>query len=295
MYNSGAMADKDFLNDKKVFFKYIGNPSNEDFSVTVAGYEKLSPGDPQKGFYCKPNFSLHYCLKGQGDFTATDKNFRIKKDDIFVIFPNTPVRYIQDDADPWEYVWFEFYGQSAVNYMKRALLTAENPVYHVKSENSKDLLLNAISALKDVNEDLILAGNIILFLAEIVAERAVKPEQKLSKPKILLDNVIKYVNCNYSSPSLTLTKTSNYFYTNKNYLTRIFKKEMNTTFNNYVLMLRINKACDLLKNTDLPIKTVAYSVGFSDALYFSRQYKKVMDFAPSEFHAIHYAKNEKEQ
>ena len=55
------------------------------------------------------------------------------------------------------------------------------------------------------------------------------------------------------------------------------------TPSNYIALLRIQKAKEMLSNTELPIKEVAAACGFEDAYYFSNFFKKQFGISPTSF------------
>ena len=64
-------------------------------------------------------------------------------------------------------------------------------------------------------------------------------------------------------------------------LYRKLKAISNLSLNNYVKTYRLNKARELLTST-MNISEVAYTVGFSDRKYFSKEFKKQFGYNPSE-------------
>ncbi len=68
-------------------------------------------------------------------------------------------------------------------------------------------------------------------------------------------------------------------------LMRIFRKATGQTPIEYLVRLRIQKAMELLRNTDLTITEIAMEVGFNDSNYFSRQFRRVVGTTPREFRA----------
>lgn len=65
-----------------------------------------------------------------------------------------------------------------------------------------------------------------------------------------------------------------------NYLSSLFKKETGVTLTSYILQKRIYHACFLLKDTDMAIGDVAFSVGIKDANYFTKVFKKYTGKTP---------------
>lgn len=64
---------------------------------------------------------------------------------------------------------------------------------------------------------------------------------------------------------------------------RIFKKYYRITPYAYYSARRLEEASELLKNTDLTVKEIAFSLGFADEHYFSAAFKQQTGFNPSEF------------
>lgn len=99
--------------------------------------------------------------------------------------------------------------------------------------------------------------------------------------KTTLDEVVQYVRKNYAR-DITLKGTSEIFFINRSHLARIFKHKTGTTFNNYLTDLRIEKACELMKQ-GVSIGKAAELVGYENSRYFSRVFCKVKGCIPSKF------------
>ena len=69
---------------------------------------------------------------------------------------------------------------------------------------------------------------------------------------------------------------------NSRYIT-VFKKHMGMTPSEYIISLRINVACDLLKNHDMSVKEVAASVGYDNPHFFSKLFKKKTGITPKSY------------
>ena len=64
---------------------------------------------------------------------------------------------------------------------------------------------------------------------------------------------------------------------------RLFKQHSNYTFQEYLLQHRIDEAARLLANPKTSITDIAYAVGFNDASYFTRAFKRYKGLSPSDF------------
>ncbi len=69
---------------------------------------------------------------------------------------------------------------------------------------------------------------------------------------------------------------------NKDYLTRLFKKETGMTIKEFVIQTKMNEAQSLLRNTELAVRIISTRVGFFNFPHFSYTYKKVMGKTPNE-------------
>lgn len=67
------------------------------------------------------------------------------------------------------------------------------------------------------------------------------------------------------------------------YICNVFKKHSGLTISEYVLQLRIQRAKVLLNKSNKNVMQIAQEVGFHDSYYFSRQFKKITGFTPSQF------------
>ncbi|MCG3147209.1 MAG: HTH-type transcriptional activator RhaS [Verrucomicrobiae bacterium] len=93
---------------------------------------------------------------------------------------------------------------------------------------------------------------------------------------------IQFLEQHYAGP-ITLTALARNAHTSVTSLLRTFKQATDMTPIDYLIHLRLRKACELMANPSLPIKEITFKVGFSDSNYFARQFRKVMGMSASEF------------
>ena len=72
-------------------------------------------------------------------------------------------------------------------------------------------------------------------------------------------------------------------------LHRRFKRATGTTLHAYTLQCRVAAARDLLGETDLPIKVIAARLGYSDAFFFSRQFRSLTGASPAAYRRSRHA------
>jgi AraC-like DNA-binding protein len=64
---------------------------------------------------------------------------------------------------------------------------------------------------------------------------------------------------------------------------RFFRRSTGNTFTDFVKRIRVNRACQLLMETDRPVTHICYEVGFNNVANFNRRFLEVKGMTPSEF------------
>jgi two-component system response regulator YesN len=134
-----------------------------------------------------------------------------------------------------------------------------------------------VSAFRDIRE-------MLSYLRQSLAEELnikyeLGPSKRMSQT---FKAILRYVNENYCR-DISAQSIAKDFNVNSNYFSQLFKKELGTAFTEYLVKLRMDHACRLLKNTDDPISEIAEQVGYNDYFYFSRVFKKVVGKSPSSY------------
>ncbi len=91
-----------------------------------------------------------------------------------------------------------------------------------------------------------------------------------------------YIENNYMK-DISIKDIANHLYLTPNYVSRLFKQEMNMTIMTYVTELRMKKAVELLMDDNLKVYEVAGIVGYKDANYFSKLFKNFFGYNPSDY------------
>lgn len=107
-------------------------------------------------------------------------------------------------------------------------------------------------------------------------------EQRQKNYNYLVDQVKKYISANIGR-RLTLQDTAMTFSISPNYLSQLFKRYTETGFNEYVAQKKIEHARTLLRQGNLKIYEIADRLGFENAFYFSKVFKKVEGCSPREY------------
>jgi AraC-like DNA-binding protein len=100
----------------------------------------------------------------------------------------------------------------------------------------------------------------------------------------VVSTIVSFLNENYMK-EVSLGRISKNMYLSPVYISKIFKEETGDSPINYLIRIRLAKARELLHEGNLPVKAVAKNVGYNDAYYFSKLYKKYYGHPPSRYKA----------
>ncbi|MCG7406612.1 AraC family transcriptional regulator [Paenibacillus sp. ACRRX] len=101
-------------------------------------------------------------------------------------------------------------------------------------------------------------------------------------PTEVVKQVVQYMHKHVDEP-LTLELLGQRFGYNPQYLARRFKELTTRSPIDYLIGIRIGKACHMLQYTDASISDISQSVGYEDVFYFNRIFKKNVGLSPSHF------------
>lgn len=106
-----------------------------------------------------------------------------------------------------------------------------------------------------------------------------------SQGRKTLNKSLEYIEENYMRESLSLNEIAAAQEVSPNYFSAMFSQEMQMTFVEYVTRKRMEKARELLRDTDMRANEIALAVGYKNPHYFSFVFKKTQGCTPREYRA----------
>lgn len=273
-------------------FLYYNTPSNRsgELSIFGVGREKCYVGKMEGPKYF-PHYSMHIVLNGKGTIIINKEKYEVTANQIFLLPADKEIIYYPDDNDPWEYIWCNFKGPRAVDLCLRCNLTLTTPIFtSVTPEIIK--VAKSITKLysKKYSLDVAILGKFYELFALMIEQICTDHAHATSAKEEYVFKAITYINENYVNPKLSLKQVSEHVHLHFNYFSQIFKKVTGSTFNYYLNLFRVQRACQLLITEKKAVNEIAEEVGFFDPLYFSKVFKKYMGCSPK-----HYASSNLKQ
>ncbi|GHU04835.1 hypothetical protein FACS1894147_10380 [Spirochaetia bacterium] len=103
--------------------------------------------------------------------------------------------------------------------------------------------------------------------------------------------ILEFVQDNYHNHNLSSQMIGDYLGMSNRYIMFKFMEATGKSLNKYIMDVRMRKAADLLRNTDLPVNQIAVQIGIENDSYFYKLFKKVYNYTPREFSEKYRAAN----
>lgn len=256
--------------------------SLSDFVIFNAGYEACDPNHIFGPAFREFNL-IHFVMDGKGELTIDNHTFQLSKGDAFIIPANKISTYKANQNTPWTYFWLGYLGINSQKYTSQ-LLRANEEIYVFKNLNNEYYYneINKILNMHNNHNSMFFRANSILLeiFANLFDEIGIN--DNLDSKTTAMEEIKYYIDLNYPL-NLTVTQIAEKFGFNSSYLSRTFSNKFGISPKQYILKKKINKACELLITTDLPISIIANSLSFDDQLAFSKIFKKNKGCSPLQF------------
>lgn len=96
--------------------------------------------------------------------------------------------------------------------------------------------------------------------------------------------MINYIQSNYRT--VTLESLAEEFHLSTPYVSKYIKDKSGKTFGEHVTQIRLKKAKTLLRNGNMTIENISYSIGYPNAEHFSRVFKKAFQMTPVQYRSL---------
>lgn len=228
-------------------------------------------------------YILIYCTQGRGWFTINGKTTQVAANQYFILPKGIAHSYGSNHKKPWSIYWLHFSGLQANHFKDIAGHIRDlNTEGVVRTDDRIDLFKEIVQNLEmGYSRENLNYANICLwhFLASFKYISQFRQIRTI-REKDLVEASIFFMRENISH-KLTLEELANHAGLSPSHFSMVFRQKTGRAPMDYLIHLRIQKACQLLDATHQRIKEVANQVGYEDPYYFSRIFKKVMGLSPT--------------
>lgn len=229
----------------------------------------------------REDFYLLYLVAGSMRLWLPDGEHRMTSGNAVLFPPHYPYRYAYEGDTPLSYLWVHFTGSYAETFLKELGFGALPCLHRTAGDNKiADAFQGIFAAFESQSplqkQELACALEWLL----LTVARALDTEEESRT----LERSVRYIHSAYNTDIRIpdLAKMENL--SNSRYIA-LFGKHMGVSPSAYIIRLRMGAACDLLDSTDMSIKQIGALVGYDDAHFFSRAFKKHLGTSPQAYRA----------
>lgn len=236
-------------------------------------------------------FEVCYVFAGQGTFLIHNQIHTVQTGDIFIARPGQYHEIIASEDDPLG-IYFWAYTLS-VPETEDDITTLLNTYAQAPDFLSQrvgqipilcDLLVDEIHRREAGYVESIHALTIKLLLetARSVTDVSANTDAESDSQSTVVREVIHYIKDNYHQP-IQIRDIAAQVHMSERHVSRLFHEATTKTIKTYLTDLRLEKACQILLKSDIPITEVALQTGYPDMRYFSTLFRRQFGITPTTF------------
>lgn len=273
-------------------FSVFPNENFLDLRIYQYGYEQCKPLH-SFGPFVRNHYLFHYIISGRGSLDATGEDgvtthrYELHAGQGFLICPGLINTYFADETHPWKYVWVEFDGLHASEFLRYAGLTAAQPIYQADSDDQSQEVRDRMLYIADHSDasTLHLIGYLYLFMDALIRTSSTRLSAQGSQIKdFYIQEAVNYIEQNYQR-DLTVEEVADACRLNRSYFSKLFKDNMGCPPQEFLIGVRLAKAAEMMCNGNAPISEIAVRCGYSNQFHFSRAFKKRYGEPPQKWRA----------
>lgn len=271
---------KSFLEQPEVFHFFL-NHAEKEFFIHMLGYHDFHHIPAEHIFRKQTCYTLHFVISGKGYVHVNNEIIPVYPYEVFILDDKTPFSYYPDKDDPWEYIFFEFGGPIAKNYVANADFSVskiKQPCRHPQR-----VLTLIADCFKKSKKDLSYFRVLSLFftILDYVSQPETQPDFFCEQS--FVEEVKHFIQLKYLSPEFNVNYLCSSMHISHSHLCRIFKKSENVSPIAYINQLKMSYAKELLETTTMSVYEICSASGFREYEYFLRLFKRLQGVSPTTY------------
>lgn len=253
--------------------KFVLEPSENPLSIVNFVYENSTEISGQIQMHNNP--IMYLVIHGEGTYTTELFEKPLKPGMLFFSFAGEA--FSIENTGELQYMYIAFGGERAEQLLRRFGITPANcmfPGFETLGPLWKESLTRAGSE------------NIDLFSESMLLYAFSKLKESEHPCNQTLNQMLKLTEARFSDYTFNLSSMAELMGYNAKYLSRLFRKEMGSSFSEYLTTVRMKHAVFLMEQGVTAVSNLAVLSGYSDSFYFSKVFKKQMGISPREYRAM---------
>lgn len=247
--------------------------------------------------HCHSHFEIYVQMSGRRRYFLKNHVYEIETGDVVLIAPGLMHKTSNIDKSDYSRLLIEFDekylrdldaflgGVDLKSYLSQ-MYTRGYFIYRNKEQTQQ-----VLSTCKKIAEgythptdlgDMTARLQVAEFLLHILHESVAAEHTDEIGSRYKISEILSYISDNYNQ-DISLKETSERFYLSYYYLSRLFKEVTGFTFVAYVNIVRVNKAKQMIEESDKGIELISEAVGFGSQKQFVRAFKALYGVSPSKY------------
>lgn len=249
-----------------------------DPAIKILGYHDFRHVKPIVRPRRQDFHTLHFVISGKGTLIVNGTRYEVGENQVFYVDDETLFSYYPDEKDPWQYIFIEFRGESAVNYVRSAGFSSSSPIT-TSGEPYKFLEL----AVNCFNREQIPYAMAISVFWLLVASVTIPQGSGRNRQDETIERLKASIKMRFLDPDFSVESLCREQYISHSHLCRVFKAYEQITVAAYVRRLRLDYAASLLVSSNYSLKNIAFMSGFKEYEYFFRSFRNQFRMTPTAY------------
>ncbi|MGI6199899.1 MAG: helix-turn-helix domain-containing protein [Christensenellales bacterium] len=258
----------------EVGYTYADSISGEESLCLYHGGWERCRGGHVYGPAVRDHYLIHFVFSGQGVFTMDGMRHPLRAGQCFLIEPGVVTVYRADQDDPWYYGWIGVQGRDCPRILEQCSLTREHPVTAYSDPVRMEQCIRALSDPYSAHNPFAVLSR----LYEIFSLMHTPARHRSGSDRV--EQASEYILRHFSYPTLSVADVAHYVGVDRSQLFRLFKHGTGLSPQEFILDVRLRRAQQLMRETDLTVTEIGYSCGFGEPSHFSRLFKRRTGLSP---------------
>jgi AraC-like DNA-binding protein len=235
--------------------------------------------------YGTAQYVLIVCLAGVGTCRVGSRTWRLEKGHGILLPPEVYHRYEADQEQPWTIFWVHFIGSAAPAFQSALGVSISEPRFWIgdlaiMTDAFEETYRYVLSGYTD--RDLLGLATSLAHLLGLCRIHQKSPglRRRIAEDRVLRS--IRYMRENVARP-ITLKDCARSAGWSEAHFSLVFRRQTKLSPIRFLTRLKLHRACELLKTTDLSMQEIAMGIGFDDQFYFSRLFHRHLRMAPTAY------------
>ena len=257
------------------------HPLTRDLYPLAFGHYRRATGHHMHREHHRDNL-LIYCTEGKAFLNVKGEAHMLEAGDLLLLPAGANHRYTADPKNPWTIHWVHYTGPLADEFRHYMGFDDSTPIRHLGRQPRLLVDFNGLLSVRQTGfraRGLIHAAN---RLRQLLAAVPISVDETGNKLQAELDIINNYMR-EHLDERITLEQLADLAGLSPAHFATRYRAQTGTSPIQHFLHLKVERACQMLDATSLSVTEISHRLGYDDAYYFSRLFKKVMGQSPRDY------------